>query len=248
MTAAQGGRMTRVALVGDRAPHIRAHGHIPPLLAAIADSDDLLLDTYWVATCDVDEGTLKEFDAIWLVPGSPYRDESGAVEAARIARVHGIPFLGTCGGFQHALLEFARHECGFPDIGHAENTPWAEEHLIVPLACSLMAWEGVVHVQSGSLAEGVLGTDLITGRYQCAYGLSSTYRDVLQQHGMRWSGVDGDGEVRIAELPDHPFFLATLFQPELSEGDESAQAITVALVRAAVAHKESRPVPVGPSA
>lgn len=145
--------MTRIALVGDRATHIRAHSCIPPLLATIADSNDLFLDTYWVSTRDVDERTLKEFDAIWLVPGSPYRDEKGAVEAVRIARVHGIPFLGTCGGFQHALLEFARHECGFRDIGHAENAPWAEEHLIVPLACSLVAWDGVVHVQSGSLAE-----------------------------------------------------------------------------------------------
>jgi CTP synthase (UTP-ammonia lyase) len=217
-------------------------------LAAVADSEDLLLDTYWVPTCDVDERTLKEFDAIWLVPGSPYRDERGAVEAARVARVHGIPFLGTCGGFQHALLEFARNECGFPDIGHAENAPWAEEHLIIPLACSLMAWEGVVHVQSGSLAERVLGTDLIMGRYQCAYGLSSAYRDVLEQHGMRWSGVDVDGEVRIAELPDHPFFLATLFQTELSEDEESAQAITAALARAAVACKERRLTPVGAAA
>ncbi|MFG2556235.1 hypothetical protein ACGFWF_40850 [Streptomyces sp. NPDC048581] len=240
--------MTCVALVGDRASHVRAHSHVPQLLAAIADSHDLLIDTYWVRTSDVDERSLKEFDAIWLVPGSPYRSEKGAVEAARIARVHGIPFLGTCGGFQHAMLEFARNECGFPDIGHAENAPWADEHLIIPLACSLMAWEGAVHVQSGSLAERILGTDLIMGRYQCAYGLSSAYHDVLQQHGMRWSGVDEDGEVRIAELPDHPFFLATLFQPELAKDDESAQAITAALATAAVAHKARRLTPVGPSA
>jgi CTP synthase (UTP-ammonia lyase) len=239
--------MIRIALVGDRAPYVRAHSRIPLLLAAIADSDDLLLDIYWVPTCDVDERTLKAFDAIWLVPGSPYRDENGAVEAVRIARVHGIPFLGTCGGFQHALLEFARNECGFPDIGHAENAPGAKEHLIIPLACPLVAWNGDVRVQSGSLAKRVLGTDLIMGRYHCAYGLSSTYRDVLQQHGMRLSGVDEDGEVCIAELPDHPFFLATLFQPELSDDDESAQALTVALTRAAVAHKEGRLTSVGPS-
>jgi CTP synthase (UTP-ammonia lyase) len=232
--------MTRVAIVGDKAPHVRAHRRIPDLLASLMEDEGLLLDAYWVPTPEAGRSGLEEFDAIWLAPGSPYRSEAGAVRAVHIAREHRIPFLGTCAGFQHAMLEFARHECGLPGIGHAENDPLAERHLIVPLVCSLVAREGAVQVQRGSFAEHVLGVEVTMGRYQCAYGLSSAYLDVLQEHGMRFSGVDHDGEARIAELPGHPFFLATLFQPELAEEHERPRAIITALATAAAAHARRR--------
>ena len=239
--------LARVALVGDRSPHVQAHSRIPTLLASLRDDEGLSLDTYWVRSPDVETGGLEEFDAIWLVPGSPYRSEAGAIEAVRIARENGIPFLGTCGGFQHAVLEFARNKCGLTSVGHAENDPGAEDPLIVQLACSLVGHEGVVRLERGSLAERVVGAEKTTGRYQCSYGLSSVRLDALRHRGMRFSGVDEDGEVRIAEIADHPFFLATLFQPELSKDHERPHAIIRAFARAAVTHKQRRdPTPPTP--
>ena len=83
------------------------------------------------------------------MPGSPYRSEDGAIDAVRIAREHGIPFLGTCGGFQHAMLEFARNVCGRPDARTRENIRDAEDVLIIPLACSLAGHEDAVQVTPG---------------------------------------------------------------------------------------------------
>lgn len=91
---------------------------------------------------------MKGFDAVWVLPGSPYASEAGALAAIRTAREDGIPFLGTCGGFQHALLEYARNVCGLTRAAHAENDPAADsgDLLIAPLACSLVGHEGVVRV------------------------------------------------------------------------------------------------------
>lgn len=206
----------RLALVGDRSPHVRAHVRIPELLEALRRHDELELDAYWIPTDEVDPATLSGFDGIWVVPGSPYRSLDGAVAAIHAARTGDIPFLGTCGGCQHAVLEYARNVCGLHGAEHAEYTPDTDQPLIAPLACSLVGHEAAVNLAPGSLAERVLGTERTVERYHCAYGLNSSYLDVLIQHGLRVSGLDDGGEVRAVELPDHPFFLATLFQPELA--------------------------------
>src|SRR4051794_22815607 len=130
-----------IALVGDRSPSVRAHARIPHLLEALRRRDELVLDPYWIASEDAHEG-LDGFDAVWVVPGSPYRDPEGALAAIRTAREHGLPFLGTCGGFQHAVLEIARDVCGIAAAGHAEYGEEAGELVIVELEGSLGGHEG----------------------------------------------------------------------------------------------------------
>lgn len=231
----------RVALVGDRSPHVRSHQLIPGLLAALAEREGLPLDAYWVGTTEVAPAELGRFDGIWLVPGSPYESLTGAMAAARTAREGLIPFLGTCGGFQHALLEFARNVCGQAGASHAEYTPDAPDPLIVPLACSLAGHEVAVRITPGSLAERALGAERTVERYHCSYGLSPGYLDLLRGRGLRFTGADDSGEVRIAELPGHPFFLATLFQPELSADPRPHPAIR-AFAAAVTAHAAQAPV------
>ncbi|HEY7429616.1 MAG TPA: hypothetical protein VH641_02665 [Streptosporangiaceae bacterium] len=231
----------RLALVGDRSLNVRAHQRIKGVLDALREHDGLLLDAYWIPTeaAQRHAATLAGFDGIWIVPGSPYRSMEGAIAAARYARETPVPLLGTCGGFQHALLEFARDVCGRQRAGHAEYSPDGDDLLVVQLACSLVGHELPVTVTPGSLAERALGADRTVERYHCAYGLNADHLDLLTSHGMRFTGQDADGEVRIAELPGHPFFLATLFQPELAPGPR-AHPIIAAFARAVVAHAASR--------
>jgi CTP synthase (UTP-ammonia lyase) len=226
----------RIALVGDRSPNVASHTRVPLLLDALAERDRLVLDAYWIPSEDAGaEGAVSGFDAVWVLPGSPYRSEAGVLSAIRTARVEGIPFLGTCGGFQHALLEYARNVCGLANAAHAETDPDAEDLLIEPLACSLVGHEGVVVVEPGSLAQTVIGSERTVERYFCAYG-PTRHLDTLRAHGLRFSGHDEDGHVRIAELPGHPFFLASLFQPELSGDSSRPHPMVRALARAAVEH------------
>ncbi|EST34591.1 CTP synthase C-terminal region-related (seleno)protein [Streptomyces roseochromogenus] len=232
-----------LALVGDRSPDVVSHTRVPLLLEALAERDRLVLDAYWIPSEEAEaEGAVRGFDAVWVLPGSPYRSEAGVLAAVRTAREEGIPFLGTCGGFQHALLEYARNVCGLTGVAHAENDPEATDPLIEPLACSLVGHEAAVTIEPGSLAESVIGSARTVERYFCAYG-PSRHLDTLRAHGLRFSGHDEDGHPRVAELPGHPFFLASLFQPELAGDGSRPHPMIRALARAAVEHASSRIAP-----
>jgi CTP synthase (UTP-ammonia lyase) len=226
----------RIALVGDRSANVRAHARIPGLIDALLKRESIALDPYWIATPDVLDCDLAGFDAIWVAPGSPYESAAGAIAAVRTARERGIPFLGTCGGFQHALLEYARNVCGLAGVENAEVTPEAEEHLIVPLECSLMGHEEAVMIVPGTLAAKISGPGRRTERYHCGYGLNARYLEALTSGGLRFTGFDDSGQVRIMELPGHPFFMGTLFQPELHGDGTQPHPIICALGAAAAEH------------
>jgi CTP synthase (UTP-ammonia lyase) len=232
----------RVALVGDRSANVRAHTRIPVIVDALLDREGIALDPYWIATPDVGECDLSGFDAIWLAPGSPYASAEGALAAAKVARERGIPFLGTCGGFQHALIEFARDVCGLAGVENAEVAPDAAEQLIVPLECSLKGHEEAVMVVPGTLAAKISGAGRRTERYHCSFGLNPDYLEALSSGGLRFSGFDDGGQVRIAELPGHPFFLCTLFQPEL-HGDGSQPHPVIRAFAAAAAQRAAQLAP-----
>ena len=109
MAERQAMRALRVGLIGDRDDSVVAHRAIPQALALAADVTSIPVEWEWVGTDTIGDGnTLHAFDALWCVPASPYRDMDGALTAIRYAREAGVPFLGTCGGFQHAVVEYAR--------------------------------------------------------------------------------------------------------------------------------------------
>jgi len=228
------GPAARVALVGDRSPRVRSHMRIPALVAALGD-EGVNLDLDWVGTETArDPAVLDGAQGIWLLPGSPYRSSAGAFAAVRAARVRGVPFLGTCAGFQHALLEFAREVCGLGGAAHAESDPAAAQHLIVALQCSLVGQEGEIRVVAGTRAAQILGSGPRVERYHCSYGVDPAFLGVLAAHGLCCSGFDHADQLRIVELPGHPFFLATLFQPELADG---THPLVRAFAAAAVAYE-----------
>src|SRR5262245_4040505 len=222
-----------IALVGDRSQTVRAHARIPVLVDALRRRETLVLDPYWIASEDAD-GALDGFDGIWLVPGSPYASAEGAIAAVRTARERGIPFLGTCGGFQHAVLMLARDLCGIDEAAHAEYGPDGEL-VIVELECSLVGHEGAINYEPGSLIQRITGVERSLERYHCSYGIDRAYIDRLTGHGVRFTAHDDAGDVRALELPDHPFFLGTLFQPELAGDGTRPHPVVRAFADACVA-------------
>jgi CTP synthase (UTP-ammonia lyase) len=113
------------------------------------------------------------------------------------------------------LLEFAHNVCGLT-AEHGENVPAAVDPLIRLLSCSLVGEERLVQVVPGTRMAGILGTAPRTERYFCSYGLDERYVADLAAAGLVVAGRDDEGEVRLAELTDHQFFVGSLFQPELS--------------------------------
>jgi CTP synthase (UTP-ammonia lyase) len=207
----------RLALVGDRSPSVEAHARIPVLLDALATARDEPIEPYWLHSATIgDPSDLAGFDGIWVVPGSPYEHRDGVLAAITAARTAHLPFLGTCGGFQHLLLELARNVAGLRDAENAEQFPDAPVPVIVPLECSLLGEESAVVIDAGTRAARAMGAGLSTERYFCRYGLNPEYVSLLERHGLVVAGRDQAGEVRLVELAGHEFFIGSLFQPELA--------------------------------
>ena len=205
-----------IVLVGDYSDKVVAHRAIPLALELARGSAEADVSWDWVGTGSVKDAArdLASYSGVWLVPASPYENLEGALGAVRWARESGKPFLGTCGGFQHALLEVARDVAGLADADHEEVSPEAGTLVLTRLSCSLVGETGTVHFAKGSLLRAAYGRDSATEAYHCNYGLNPAYRHMLEEAGVVFTCWDDAGSVRGAELPQHPFFAGMLFQPE----------------------------------
>lgn len=181
-----------------------------------ADALGYPVEAVWTHTASISnaEATLRDFDGIWCVPASPYASMEGALRAIQYAREFKRPYLGTCGGFQHALLEHARNVCGRAEASHAEVDSGTSLQLITPLSCALTGRAAEVMLQEGTLIQQAYGATRITEEYNCSYGLNPEHERLLFSDGLRPTAHDALGQVRAVEQSAHPFFVATLFQPE----------------------------------
>ena len=185
----------------------------------------------WLATDQLHD--FSRFAGLWCSPGSPYRSLDGALEGIRWARLHGVPFFGTCAGFQHAVLEFARNVLHIRDAMHAEYDPSAPALVIRPLACSLTGKKLPIELKAGSRAAMSYGAARAEESYYCTFGLNPEYRSSLEANGMTVSGWDDEGEARIVELEDHPFFVATLFVPQAKSTPDRPHPLITAFCESA---------------
>lgn len=223
----------RIALVGDYNHDVLAHQAIPLAIDDAAAVLDVTADYDWLATSEIRSAEdLVGYDAIWLVPASPYKNAQGAFLAAQYARENAIPFLGTCGGFQHAIIEYARHVMGVADAAHQE-TDSEGQMVIVPLSCSLIDNSSEIELRANTLIARAYGREKITEVYRCSYGIAADFAAELEKSDLRVTGWDEEGEIRAVELANHPFFVATLFQHERNALAGRPVPLVQAMLRAA---------------
>lgn len=207
-----------LALVGDYSPKVRAHCAIPRALELARAETGAALEWCWVHTRDLGDAArdLASFAAVWVVPASPYENMEGALAAIRFARETRRPFLGTCGGFQHALIEFARNVAGVAAADHEETSPTGDVLVVTRLTCSLVEQTRALQLVPGSIIHAAYGRDITHEGYRCNYGPAPEHRAMFERAGLRFTAFDDQNDVRAAELPSalHPFFVGTLFQPE----------------------------------
>ena len=231
----------RVGLVGDRDDAHVAHRAIPRALSLAARGLGLDAAADWLGTETIDAArpALTDYQALWCVPASPYRHTAGALAAIRFAREREVPFLGTCGGFQHALLECAESLWGVEGATHAELDAEAVDPVIAPLTCALVEKSGRVRFAPGSRLARAYGREAAQEEYHCSYGLSPRYLPRLDAGPLRATAWDDEGDVRGVELEGHPFFVATLFQPERAALRGVTPPVATALLVAAAARAEA---------
>ena len=117
---------------------------------------------------------------------------------------------------------------------HEEVEPYAACLVVNQLTCSLVGQTATVQVAPGSRAAALYGKSEVKVPYFCNYGLNPAFRDAMTQGGMAITGSDANGEVRMIELPQHPFFMATLFLPQATSAPETPDPLIVGYLRAAM--------------
>jgi len=227
-------KAVHIGLIGDYNPTVVAHQAIPLALERAQRETDQALQVTWLPTDEIHTtSSLAGFQGLWCVPASPYRSTAGALMAIQYARETGRPFLGTCGGFQHALLEYAQNVLGLREAAHAENDPDANMHLISLLACSLVEQSDEIVLAEGTRLQRIFGASVIHECYHCRYGLNPDHTALFAATPLSVCGHDRAGEVRAIELTTHPFYFITLFQHERRALRGEPNPLVNAFVRAA---------------
>ena len=200
-----------IALVGDRQPAHPSHRELDAVRGQLGDD----VGAEWVATDRDRVRDLSEFDGVWLVPGSPYADDAAAYEAVRWARENDVPFLGTCGGLQYAVVEYFRNVLGAVDASHAESDGSDASNVVHALACRLQGEERIVRPVLGTRFSELVAGEPFVGMHYCSYGPGPDEVERLIEGGMVVEATAADAGAEVLELPANRFFMLTLFQPQV---------------------------------
>ncbi len=203
----------------------------------------------WVQTEEIIDDDAAAFwygevDGILLLPGFGSRGSEGKILTAKYAREQEVPYLGICLGLQCATIDFARNVCGLTGANSTEFVKDTRYPVI-----DLMESQRAIKAKGGTMRLGAYECELIPGtKAHAAYGkrriserhrhrweVNNRYRARLEKHGMVISGFNPElNLVEIIELPDHPWFVASQFHPELKSRVTAAHPLFREFVGAAV--------------
>lgn len=244
----------RIGVIGDYNSAFASHPATGEALRSAATALGLPVEVNWVATSsiapDSPEKRLGEFDGLWISAGSPYANFHGALAAIKHARESDLPLLGTCGGFQHAVIELARNVLGIADADSAEHDGTSQNVVITPVACEVpdrkadapkLSGRSTVRVKPGTLLhKSVNHREELHEEYFCNFEVNPEIRPKLEEAGVVISGVGPQDEVRAIELPGKTWYLATLFQPQLTNRGSRPHQIVLAFLEAVRTRKGAK--------
>ena len=228
--------MKKLAILGEFSPSSETH---VATNSAIEHSKKVLevdLDVSWISTDEISENLLKLFNGYLVAPGSPYKDMEKALFAIEYARENNIPILGTCGGFQHMVIEYARNVLGYKDAQHAEYDPYASELFISELACSLRGREMELNLIPNSEVSLLYGKLQVKEKYYCNFGVNPKYVDFIREGPISFVGSDSEGELRVLEYPEHRFFIGALFVPQTNSTEKNPHPLVTGLLKAIISN------------
>ena len=247
-------RRVEIGVVGKYVDHHDSYKSIIEAFIHAGQSNDVAVDVRWVDSEALSpenaEEKLAGLHGILVPGGFGVRGVEGKIAAVRFARERGIPYLGICLGLQAAVIEYARAKAGLPE---AHSTEFRSQSP-APVICLMEEQKGLSQMggtmrlgsypcalEPGSLAHRCYGEDLIHERHRHRYEVNNQFREKLEAAGMRLSGLSPDGDlVEMVELPDHPFFIAVQFHPELKSRPGGSHPLFRELVAAALKFSGSK--------
>ena len=242
----------RICVVGKYTELVDAYKSIAEALIHGGIDNDVKVEIQWRSSEEVERGGagfVDRFDGVLVPGGFGVRGISGMLDTIRLIRERGIPYFGICLGLQCAIIEFARNVCGLATSHSFEFDAETSDpvislldsqHKVTEMGGTMRLGAYPCRLKAGSLAHRVYGASEISERHRHRYEVNPSYKQTLRQGGMVFSGMSPDGElVEMLELPDHPFFLATQFHPELKSRPNNPHPLFAAFVEAAVTRRDA---------
>lgn len=237
----------RIGILGDFNPEFRSHHATNESLQHAARKLKLEIESTWLPTPSLlapdAAQVLESFDGLWASAGSPYKSFDGMLKGIEFARTRDWPFLATCGGFQYTLIECARNVLGLKDATTAEEDPKAKTIIIYPVACAvpnratdapkLSGTVSQIRLRPGSFLARYYGKEVIDEEFFCNYELNPDFEWTAMEAGFPVVARGAQEECRAIESPAHRFFVATLFQPQLSSRADQPHPLVMAFAQAA---------------
>jgi CTP synthase len=243
----------RIAVVGKYTDLHDAYKSVQEALLHGGIPNDVGVDIEWLGSDHFADkaSAAKMLDGMHglLVPGGfGVRGIEGMVEAVRYARETGLPFFGICLGLQIAIIEFARNVCNLESTNSTEFDPDCASPVIsllesqrdvAELGGTMRLGAYPARLPAGSLAARAYGSTEISERHRHRWEVNNDYREVLAEHGLRFSGLSPDGGlVEIIELPRHPWYLGCQFHPELKSRPTRPHPLFASFIGAARLHAD----------
>jgi CTP synthase len=211
---------------------------------------DVDVEILWVHSAELEKGRgweeIHQADGILVPGGFGSRGIEGKLQAARYARENNVPYLGLCLGMQLMVVDFARmiyksEEPNSTEFDRSSPYPvidlMPDQRGVVDMGGTMRLGLYPCALQPGTLAAEAYHEPVVQERHRHRFELNNSYRDILQENGMRFSGISPDGRlVEIAELENHPFMLGTQFHPEFLSRPNRPHPLFVAFLKA-VKHK-----------
>ncbi len=237
----------RIGILGDFNPEFRSHHATNESLQHCAAKLTLKLESQWIPTPSLlepgAEKVLESFDGLWASPGSPYKSAEGMLQGIQFARERDWPFLATCGGFQYTFIECARNVVGIKDADSAENNSGSKNIIIYPVACAVPGRKKgapklsgpvpEIRLRPGSYLQSFYTQDTVVEEFFCNFEVNPEFEWTAMEAGFPIVARGPQGEIRAIESPTHRFYVATLFQPQLSSKPGKPHPLVMAFVQAA---------------
>jgi CTP synthase len=235
-----------IAIVGKYVHLVDAYKSIIESFIHAGVANDVNVQIKWVDAENIErdgpETYLEHVDGVLVPGGFGDRGIEGKITAVRFARENGIPFLGICLGLQCAVIDFARNVCGLaagssefePDVEHPVIDLMLEQRSKSKMGGTMRLGSYPCVIKEGSLAHRLYGETEIAERHRHRWEVNNDYRETLVDGGLVISGLSpAEDLVEIVEIPDHPFFIAAQFHPELKSRPQRAHPLFKGLVAAA---------------